>query len=168
MRVFYTFIHGLLFLLRRLLSIDTKRSFASFPTQTCNIVIIFFRQNKPIIGNLKNKLLDKSLGDLGFQYAQQGRRLSIVLDANEIQKRLSCLNDRDHLIFSLLYGLGLRISECLRVRIQDINLERGSLSVRCSKGNKERTTILIRKLTEALNRLKRRRPFVCSKIMKRG
>ncbi|WP_175020622.1 tyrosine-type recombinase/integrase [Marinomonas rhizomae] len=43
------------------------------------------------------------------------------------------MNERDHLIFSLLHGSGLRISECLRIRIQDLNLDQGSLVVRCNK-----------------------------------
>lgn len=71
-------------------------------------------------------MLNQPLGDLGFQHAKQGRRLPIVLAANEIQNILSCMNERYHLIFSLLYGSGLRISECLRIRIQDINLDQVS------------------------------------------
>ncbi|MGJ8646936.1 MAG: tyrosine-type recombinase/integrase [Marinomonas colpomeniae] len=42
----------------------------------------------------------------------------------------------------------------MRIRIQDINVEQGSLAVRCSKGNKNRTTILSRKLAESLNKQK--------------
>ena len=55
-------------------------------------------------------------------------------------------------MFALLYGSGLRISECLRIRAQDLNLEQGSLVVRCSKGNKDRTIILSRKLEGSISK----------------
>lgn len=133
---------------------EEVRDFLSFLAVKKHVSINTQKSALNALAFLYNKLLDQPLGDLGFQHAKQGRRLPIVLEVKEIQKILSCLNERDHLIFSLLYGSGLRISECLRIRIQDINLEQGSLAVRCSKGNKDRTTILSRKLAEALNKQK--------------
>lgn len=133
---------------------EEVRAFLSFLAVEQNVAINTQKSALNALAFLYNKLLDQPLGDLGFQHAKQGRRLPIVLAPNEIQKILNCLNERDHLIFSLLYGSGLRISECLRIRIQDINLDQGSLAVRCSKGNKDRTTILSRKLAESLNKQK--------------
>ncbi|MEL0614227.1 integron integrase [Marinomonas arenicola] len=133
---------------------EEVRDFLSFLAVERNVAINTQKVALNALAFLYNKLLDQPLGDLSFQHAKQGRRLPIVLSPSEIQKILTNLNERDHLIFSLLYGSGLRISECLRIRIQDINLEQGSLAVRCSKGNKDRTTILSRKLTESINKQK--------------
>jgi len=99
---------------------------------------------------LYHKVLNRQLGDLGFQHAKQGRRLPTVISEVEIKLLIDQMNDRDKLIFSLLYGSGLRISECLRIRIQDLNLSNGSLLIRCSKGNKDRVTILSQRLENAL------------------
>ncbi|MGB3385771.1 MAG: integron integrase [Marinomonas sp.] len=133
---------------------EEVRDFLSFLAVERNVAINTQKVALNALAFLYNKLLDQPLGDLGFQHAKQGRRLPIVLSPSEIQKILTNLNERDHLFFSLLYGSGLRISECLRIRIQDINLEQGSLIVRCSKGNKDRTTILSRKLTGSINKQK--------------
>ena len=100
---------------------------------------------------LYNKVLDQPLGNIGFTHAKQGRRLPCVLTIEEVKDILQHMKLRDHLIFSLLYGSGLRISECLRLRIQDLNLTDGSLTVRCSKGNKDRATILSQKLATPIN-----------------
>ncbi|EXJ09423.1 MULTISPECIES: integron integrase [Nitrincola] len=100
---------------------------------------------------LYHKVLNRQLGDLGFQHAKQGRRLPTVISEVEIKLLIDQMNDRDKLIFSLLYGSGLRISECLRIRIQDLNLSNGSLLIRCSKGNKDRVTILSQRLENALD-----------------
>ncbi|BDX03156.1 hypothetical protein MACH16_19040 [Marinomonas pontica] len=112
---------------------EEVRAFLSFLAVEQNVAINTQKSALNALAFLYNKLLEQPLGDLGFQHAKQGRRLPIVLAPNETQKILNCLNERDHLIFSLLYGSGLRISECLRIRIQDINLDQGSLAVRCSK-----------------------------------
>lgn len=133
---------------------EEVRTFLSFLAVEKNVAINTQKSALNALAFLYNKLLNQPLGDLGFQHAKQGRRLPIVLAPNDIQKILGCLNERDHLMFSLLYGSGLRVSECLRIRIQDINLDQGSLAVRCSKGNKDRTTILSRKLAASLNNQK--------------
>ncbi|MBY7998131.1 tyrosine-type recombinase/integrase [Vibrio fluvialis] len=48
------------------------------------------------------------------------------------------LHGRDRLIIERLYGSGLRVSECLRLRVQDIDIVRASLTVRGGKGHKDR------------------------------
>ncbi len=57
-----------------------------------------------------------------------------------------------HLICTLLYGSGLRISECLRLRVQDIDIEYQQLWVRSGKGNKDRVSLLPQR---SINRLKK-------------
>jgi integrase len=91
---------------------------------------------------LYQKILKIELGDLGFELATKQRHLPSVLSKAEIAAILRQLNPRDRLIVSLLYGSGLRISECLRLRVQDIHFDRFAITVRCGKGNKDRKTLL--------------------------
>ena len=53
---------------------------------------------------------------------------------------------------NLIYGGGLRLSECLQIRIKDIDTEAGSLTVRSGKGNKDRITLLSRNLIPELQK----------------
>lgn len=94
------------------------------------------------IAYLYNQFLQLPLGDLGFTYAKKPRKLPNVLTANEVQAILSHLSGVNHTIFSLLYVSGLRISECLRLRIQDLDFTNLSLTVRDGKGKKDRVTLL--------------------------
>ncbi|MEH6445387.1 MAG: tyrosine-type recombinase/integrase [Oceanospirillaceae bacterium] len=57
------------------------------------------------------------------------------------------------MIFSLLYGSGLRTTECLRLRVQDIDLQNLSLTVHDGKANKDRQTLLSHHLTNDLQEL---------------
>jgi integron integrase len=99
---------------------------------------------------LYHKILKIELGELGFKQAKRPRRLPVVLTPAEVNTILSQLEGRHKLIISLLYGSGLRITECLRLRLQDICFERCALLVRDGKGNKDRQTILSRSLFPAI------------------
>ena len=91
---------------------------------------------------LYNQFLNQPLGDLEFNYATKPKRLPEVLTSLEVSRILKCMSGRDKLIFSLLFGSGLRITECLRIRVKDIDFERNSLTIRNGKGAKDRVTIL--------------------------
>ena len=102
---------------------------------------------------LYKQYLKTPLGDLGFTYASKQRSLPIVLTSEEVKLILSHLTGRNYMIFSILYGSGLRISECLRLRVQDIDLHNLSLTVRDGKANKDRQTLLSRHLINGLKTL---------------
>lgn len=91
---------------------------------------------------LYNQYLGQPIDNMDFLPAKVKRRIPEVLSTKEVTCLLNELKGRDKLIFSLLYGSGLRISECLRIRIKDVNFNLGTLTVREGKGNKDRTTIL--------------------------
>ncbi len=91
---------------------------------------------------LFQKYLKRDVGDLGFKLASKQRTLPIVLSKREIRLILDQLKDRNRLIIELLYGSGLRVEECLSIRLQDIDIERSSLVVRNGKGRKDRQTLL--------------------------
>jgi len=99
---------------------------------------------------LYHKVLNLPLGELGFTLASKQRTLPIVLSPAEVARIINKLEGRNRLIIEILYGSGLRISECLRLRIQDVDTQRCSLTVRDGKGNKDRQTLLSPTLLESL------------------
>jgi integron integrase len=99
---------------------------------------------------LYHKFLQVNLGDLGFRLATKQRSLPCVLTTLEVNRIIDQLEGRNRLIIQLLYGSGLRISECLRLRMQDINLSGLALTIRDGKGNKDRQTLVSAKLVADL------------------
>ena len=70
------------------------------------------------------------------------KRLPVVLNRDEVQAILSRLSGTHWLIASLLYGTGMRIMECLRLRVKDIDFKRREILIRDGKGFKDRVTML--------------------------
>ncbi len=82
--------------------------------------------------------------------AKRPQRLPVVLSKGEVAVVLRHLSGRDWLMASLLYGSGLRLMECVRLRIKDVDLQRNDITVRDGKGAKDRKTVLPVSLREAL------------------
>ncbi len=101
---------------------------------------------------LYQKVLKRELGDMGFRLANRQRSLPVVLSAGEVARILAVMSERDQLAFGLMYGSGLRVSEVLRLRLQDIDLERLAVVVRDGKGKKDRQTLLSAVLRPSLER----------------
>ncbi len=74
--------------------------------------------------------------------ARQPKRLPTVLSREEVAALLARLEGTVQLIVLLLYGSGMRILECLRLRIQDVDFDLGHIIIRNGKGRKDRTTLL--------------------------
>ncbi|WP_024296699.1 integron integrase [Methylomicrobium lacus] len=74
--------------------------------------------------------------------AKAPKRLPVVLNRDEMQAILSRLTGTHWLIASLLYGTGMRIMECLRLRVQDVDMKRKEILIRDGKGAKDRVTML--------------------------
>jgi len=102
---------------------------------------------------LYQKVMNRQLGDLGFQPARKQRRLPVVLTPEEVFKIIDLLSDRNQLVIQILYGSGLRISECLRLRVQDICFSSLAVTVKDGKGNKDRVTLLSRHLVAPLQEM---------------
>ena len=66
----------------------------------------------------------------------------MVLTKSEVQRVFAQMQGNHLLMAKLLYGAGLRLMECIRLRVQDLDFERKLLYIRAAKGNKDRTTIL--------------------------
>jgi integron integrase len=84
------------------------------------------------------------------EQAKAPKRLPVVLTREEVQKVLSHLEGQHRLAAGLLYGAGLRILECLRLRVKDIDFARKEILVRDGKGFKDRVTMLPQSLMAAL------------------
>jgi integron integrase len=89
-------------------------------------------------------------GDDDIIHAKRPRRLPVVLTQGEVRLLLAALPGTWRLMASLLYGGGLRLMECLRLRVKDIELASGQLYVRHGKGAKDRATLLPQSLREPL------------------
>jgi len=73
--------------------------------------------------------------------AKRHRRPPVVMSQNEVTNVLNQLQGKHLLMAKLLYGSGLRLMECIRLRVQDLDFERNIIYVRGAKGGKDRTTI---------------------------
>jgi integron integrase len=82
--------------------------------------------------------------------ARTPKRLPVVLTGAEVMSALARLDGTNALIARLLYGTGLRIMECLHLRVKDVVFERGEILVRDGKGAKDRVTMLPASLIPAL------------------
>ena len=82
--------------------------------------------------------------------AKRAPRLPVVLSRAEAERLLEQLSGRDWLLAGLLYGCGLRLMECLRLRVKDVDFGRNEITVRDGKGGKDRRTVLPARLRDAL------------------
>ncbi len=109
-----------------------QRVSSSTQNQAFNALLFLFRE-----------VLRKDVGDLkGTVRAKRGVRLPVVLTVEEIKSILSQLSGRNLLIAQLLYGSGLRLMECARLRVKDVEFGGNLIYVRSGKGDNDRTTIL--------------------------
>lgn len=88
------------------------------------------------------KHLGREPGSLSFNYAKASRRLPTVLTHDEAMQIIEHMTGVPRLMVELLYGSGLRLQECLNLRIKDIDFKLAVLTVRQGKGDKDRTTLL--------------------------
>jgi integron integrase len=82
--------------------------------------------------------------------APRSVRLPVVLTREEVRRLLGRMHGAPAIVARLLYGTGMRLLECLRLRVKDLDFQAGEVTVRRGKGDKDRTTMLPRVLTLAL------------------
>ena len=108
--------------------------------QALNALVFVFRE-----------ALGRDPGDLtGYQAARRSRRLPAVLTRVECDRLFAQLEGTTKLMAELAYGSGLRLTELLRLRIKDVDLDRRQVIVRAGKGDKDRVTVLPESLAERL------------------
>ncbi|RTL58170.1 MAG: integron integrase [Rhodocyclaceae bacterium] len=86
----------------------------------------------------------------GITQAKAPKRLPVVLTVREVELLLSQLEGLHGLVASLLYGTGMRLMECLRLRVKDVDFQRNEILIRDGKGFKDRVTMLPTRLAPQL------------------
>ncbi|HFQ80553.1 MAG TPA: integron integrase [Desulfobacterales bacterium] len=113
---------------------------ASTQNQALNALMFFY-----------DHALQRPLGDLGgFVRSKRPKRLPVVLTQGEVQRLLIQLKGRQKLMASLLYGTGMRLMDCVRLRVQDIDFEYRQIVIRDGKGKKDRVVPLPERLANDL------------------
>jgi integron integrase len=92
---------------------------------------------------LYKAVLHREPGELGdVVWAKKPKKLPVVLTKEEVKALLNGLEDEKWIMGNLLYGAGLRLMECLRLRVKDVDFGYGQIIVRDGKGEKDRVTML--------------------------
>ncbi len=121
---------------------DERRVSASTQNQALNALVFLFTNT-----------LGKDPGDFNdFTRAKRPIHVPTVLTKNEITRLLEQLDGVYNLIAGILWGSGLRIMECLQLRIQDIDFETKQITIRNGKGAKDRITMLADRSVEPLKK----------------
>jgi integron integrase len=122
---------------------------------------------------LYRDVLQKDLGPLDAVRARRSRRLPVVLSRNEVAQLLQALDalpteEPYGLMARLMYGAGLRLMECCRLRVKDVDLERHQLTVRQGKGDKDRAVMLPQAARSPLEAQLRWREALHQRDLERG
>ena len=105
---------------------------SSTQNQALNALLFLFRQ-----------VLGKEIGFVqGVVRAKKTQRLPVVLAKDEVRLILGAMSGTPRLMAALLYGAGLRLMECCRLRVKDLDFAQNQLIVRAGKGDKDRHTML--------------------------
>jgi integron integrase len=113
---------------------------ASTQNQAFSAILFLFR-----------RVLGHELGELGDTLrARRVRRLPVVLSREEIGRLLAATEGTTGLMIRLMYGTGMRLMECLQLRVKEVDFERNSILIRSGKGNKDRTVMLPEQLKQPL------------------
>jgi hypothetical protein len=104
---------------------SARRVSASTQNQALNAVLFLYRE-----------VLGKEIGYVnGVVRAKRPMRLPVVLTRQEVRAILALLDGPEWIMAMLLYGAGLRLTECLRLRVKDVDFSRNETRVRSGKGN---------------------------------
>lgn len=112
---------------------------ASSQNQALNALVFLYRH-----------VLERPLEGIDAKRAKPKRSLPVVLTKDEVRRLLAAVRAEDALLCRLLYGCGLRVSEGLRLRIKDVDLDGGKLEIRDGKGGKDRVLTLPESLRPGL------------------
>ncbi len=115
---------------------------SSTQRQALNAIIFYYKN-----------ILGKSFEDIGeFSLSKKPVRLPVVLSSREVGALLEGISDPVYfLMASLLYGCGMRLMECIRLRVFDIDFDYQQIMIRNAKGKKDRVAPLPKKLMQPLN-----------------
>lgn len=113
----------------------------STQNQAFNALVFFYKN-----------IVKKELKNIDAKRATKQRRLPVWFTKDEVKAVLSFLSGLAWLQAALMYGCGLRVAECLAMRVQDIDFGAGIITIRGGKGDKDRTVMLPDALRDQLQR----------------
>jgi integron integrase len=150
--------------IRRFILFHNKRH----PAEMAEVDVTAFLTSLARVGNVAASTQNQALSALLFLYkevlkqeigwldnverAKKPARLPVVLSSDEVQKILEHLHGPRRLMAGLLYGSGLRLMECVRLRVKDIDFAKAYIIVRDGKGARDRITMLPLNLARQLER----------------
>ncbi len=121
---------------------NRRRVSASTQNQALAALLFLFREG-----------LGRELGKLrSLDRAKRPRRLPVVLSQDEVGRLLEQLRGTPQLMAAMLYGTGMRLLEVCQLRVKDVDLQRGQVTVRAGKGDKDRITLLPESLADRIER----------------
>jgi integron integrase len=100
---------------------------------------------------LYQRVLEIDLPRIEFLRAQRPERLPVVLSVDEVRAILDRMTGLHRLLVELMYGSGLRVLECCRLRVKDLDFDRHQILVRDGKGEKDRVVPLPRRVEDRLH-----------------
>ena len=104
---------------------------AATQRQALNAIVFLYRD-----------VLDIELGNIAPVRSKRHRKPPTVLTQGEVTQMLNAMEGTHRLMAQLTYGCGLRLMECIRLRVQDVDFGQGRVFVRGGKGGKDRTVVL--------------------------
>lgn len=117
-----------------------RRVSASTQSSALNAIVFLYRsvfkEEMPDLDNLRR--------------IKRYKTIPVVMSPNEVESTLSRMHGTTRLMAELIYGTGLRINECMTLRVKDIDFDLRTITVRAGKGNKDRCTVLPETLIPAL------------------
>ena len=136
-----------------------KNVAASTQNQALNALVFLYRE-----------VLKMQPGEFGeFERAKRPAKIPVVLTKEETQRLLAGMKPGTlSLMARLLYGAGMRLMECLRLRIQDIDFEKNQIFIRDGKGQKDRVTMLPHSVKEELRHHQQRVKLLHETDLKEG
>ena len=113
---------------------------ASTQTQALSALVFLYRE-----------VLHRNVDSLGkVERAKKPERLPVVFSRAEVRAILAHFDGQHWMMASLLYGAGLRLMECVRLRVKDVDFTYRQILVRDGKGQKDRVTMLPQAIAESL------------------
>jgi integrase len=150
MRQFYRYLQGLTpkelsaqHVIDFLTYLAVERKVAkSTQNQAFNSVLFFFRH-----------VLNKEIGDLWLSVrSKKKQRIPVVFSRDEVQRLIGHMGGKTQLMAKVIYGGGLRSTECVRLRVKDLDFDRQCTIIRSGKGDKDRETLLPEIVIEPLKK----------------
>lgn len=117
-----------------------RRVSASTQSGALNAIVFLYRVVlKKEIPNLDN-----------LRRIKHYKSIPVVMSKQEVEATFARMSGTTRLMAELIYGTGMRINECMTLRVKDIDFDLRSITVRAAKGNKDRATVLPEVLTPGL------------------